>query len=180
MNQLGKGLAVALLHLLLVSSLGGKLLYDRGHRPRVWVQVANYDPDLPIRGRYLSLNLEVPTEGITIAKSLESYKDKDGKPIYFEHPLPYRCDLVLRNNVLTAVGNEQGQYMLFVRQRASQPSAIVVDAHTPLFIPEHLDTREIRSAPQLWMEATIPRKGPPRAIQLAVKKDGVLRPFNIQ
>src|SRR5215467_12113119 len=54
-----KGLAVALIHILIVLSLGGKLLHDRATRPRIWVRTASVDPDLPIRGRYLTLNLEV-------------------------------------------------------------------------------------------------------------------------
>jgi hypothetical protein len=180
-KSLRKGLLVALLHLIIVSSLGARLLYDRVHRPRIWVKVANYDPDLPIRGRYLSLNLEIPTEGIIISRSPQSYdKDKDGQPLYFEHPNPYRCDLVFQNGTLIAVGNELGNYGLWVRQRAGQPSVIVVDTRTPFFIPEHLETGAIRAAQELWMEATIPRKGPPRPIRLAMKKDGVLMPFAIR
>lgn len=179
MNALHRGLAVALLHIVVVSSLGAKLLYDRSHRPRVWIRVANYDPDLPIRGRYLNLNLEVPTEGITINK-LPSYgKDRNGNATYFESPTPSRCDLVWRNNVLTAVGNEEGQYWIFVRTRPGQSGVLVVGTNTPFFIPEHLDTGAIRSSAELWMEATIPRKGPPRPIRLAAKKNGVMVPFNI-
>lgn len=180
MKALHKGLAVALLHVLIVSSLGAKLLYDRSHRPRVWVRVANYDPDLPIRGRYLNLNLEIPMEGITINRSLSPYgKDKNGNPIYFESATPSRCDLVLRHSVLTAVGNQDGEYWTFVRQREGQPSVLVVGTNTPFFIPEHLDTGAIRASAELWMEATIPRKGPPRPIRLAAKKNGVMVPFNI-
>jgi hypothetical protein len=180
MKSLHKGLAVALLHILIVSSLGAKLLYDRSHRPRVWVRVANYDPDLPIRGRYLNLSLEIPTEHISINRSVQSYgKDKDGNPIYYESATPSRCDLVLRSNVLTAVGNEDGEYWTFVRPRSGQPSVLVVSTNTPFFIPEHLDTGAIRSAAELWMEATIPRKGPPRPIRLAAKKNGVMIPFEI-
>jgi hypothetical protein len=180
MKSLHKGLAVALLHILIVSSLGAKLLYDRGHRPRVWIRVANYDPDLPIRGRYLNVSLEVPTDGITITRGLQSYgKDRNGAPIYWENANPYRCDLVLRNNVLTAVGNEQGDYPIFVRHREGQSSVIVVGTNTPFFIPEHLDTQAIRNSPELWMEATLPRKGPPRPIRLAAKKNGVMAPFNV-
>lgn len=175
-----RGLAVALLHVLIVSSLGAKLLYDRSHRPRVWLRVANYDPDLPIRGRYLSLNLEIPTEGITVNKSLQAYsKDKDGNPIYFESATPSRCDLVLRNNELIAVGNQDGEYWTFVRQRMGQSSVLVVSTNTPFFIPEHLDTSAIRSSAELWMEASIPRKGPPRPIRLAAKKNGLMVPFDI-
>jgi len=59
MKTLQKGLAVAVIQILIVLSVGGKLLHDRAARPRVWVRTASIDPDLPIRGRYLTLNLEV-------------------------------------------------------------------------------------------------------------------------
>ena len=54
-----RGLALALLQVLIVSSLCAKLLYDRATRPHIWVKVAPVDPDLPIRGRYLALALDV-------------------------------------------------------------------------------------------------------------------------
>ena len=37
---------------------------DRATRPRVWVETAPYDPDLPIRGRYVSLQIVVDAPGI--------------------------------------------------------------------------------------------------------------------
>ena len=44
------------------------------------------------------------------------------------------------------------------------------------FVPEHTlpfeKLRARRDAPELWAEVTIPHKGPPRPIRLAVKKDG--------
>jgi hypothetical protein len=58
MRLLHKGLILAALQALMVLSLTGKLLYDRATCPRVWVKTAPYDPNLPIRGRYLSLQLE--------------------------------------------------------------------------------------------------------------------------
>ena len=59
MKNWQKGIIVALAHVLIVLTLGGKLLYDRAHRPRVWVRTIQVDPDLPIRGRYLTLSLEI-------------------------------------------------------------------------------------------------------------------------
>ena len=57
-----KGLILAGIQCAMVLSLTGKLLYDRSTCPRVWVKTAPYDPNLPIRGRYLSLRL-VPESG---------------------------------------------------------------------------------------------------------------------
>jgi len=59
---LRKGLLVALLHVAIVASLGAKLMVDRATRPRVWARTAPVDPDLPIRGRYVRLQIEVDGE----------------------------------------------------------------------------------------------------------------------
>ena len=55
MKPTSKAILVAVLHVLLVSTVAGKLLYDRATRPRVWVLTQRYDPYLPIRGRYVQL-----------------------------------------------------------------------------------------------------------------------------
>jgi hypothetical protein len=56
-NAFRKGLVLAALQCALVLSLTGKLFYDRATSPRIWVKTLPYDPNLPIRGRYLSLML---------------------------------------------------------------------------------------------------------------------------
>ena len=57
MTMSRKGLILAAFQCLLVLSLSGKLWYDRSTCPRVWVKTAQWDPNLPIRGRYLALRL---------------------------------------------------------------------------------------------------------------------------
>lgn len=44
MSTTKKGVLLGVVELLIVLSLGGKLLYDRMTRPRVWVLAATYDP----------------------------------------------------------------------------------------------------------------------------------------
>ena len=62
---LRNGLLLGAIQIAIVLSLGGKLLFDRATRPRVWVLCQVYDPDLPIRGRYLSQRLQMSAEGFT-------------------------------------------------------------------------------------------------------------------
>src|SRR5437667_12119810 len=57
MNPSPKGITLAVLQLALVASLGAKYALDRVRLPRVWAQTVAYDPDLPIRGRYLSVRV---------------------------------------------------------------------------------------------------------------------------
>ena len=64
---LRKGLVLALCHVAIVASLGVKLEIDRATRPRVWARAMPFDPNLPIRGRYVSLTLEVAADGVAAA-----------------------------------------------------------------------------------------------------------------
>jgi hypothetical protein len=127
MNSLRKGIILGALQCALVLSLTGKLLYDRATCPRVWVKTMRYDPNLPIRGRYLSLLL-APDAGA-------QYFDRTSnqRVVFFvpEHPARFE---------------------------------------SPGFGP---------NAPELWAEVTIPRQGPPRPIQLGIKKDGQIQPVPV-
>jgi hypothetical protein len=155
-----KGLIVAALHVALVSSLGAKLLLDRTTRPRVWIRTAPYDPNLPIRGRYVQLRIEVGTDG-----------QKPAGPV----------ELSVRNGQLVAMpaSNSTGLYVQDV-QRGGRSVTILVQ---PLayFIPEHIPDPSIRGTDEeLWVEVTIPKRGAPRPIQLGVKKDDVLKPLELR
>jgi hypothetical protein len=170
MKPLIKGLVIAALQLAIVSSLGAKLLYDRAHRPRVWIKSAVYDPDLPIRGKYLSLSLEVPAEGFI--------EQPHSQPYYGIAYSPYRCNLVLRGDHLVAVGNELGEFFANVQKRDNNLVA-VINGETAYFLPEHRSGPILRNrGEELWIEATVPRKGPPRPVRLGIKKDGVLTPVS--
>jgi hypothetical protein len=110
MNALTKAIVVALIQVLIVCSLGAKLLYDRSTRPQVWFKTARYDPNLPIRGRYLGLQVELndprPAEqvakkfGVTdryawmgFGQECGSIVARDGKPVVvFDNSPAWDCD----------------------------------------------------------------------------------------
>jgi uncharacterized membrane-anchored protein len=155
-----KGLIVAALHVALVSSLGAKLLLDRATQPRVWVRTAPYDPNLPIRGRYVRLRIEVGTDGQEPAGPVE---------------------LSVRNVQLVAMpaSDSTGLYVQDV-QRGGR-SVTVLSQPLAYFIPEHVPDPSIRNAgEELWVEVTVPKRGAPRPIQLGVKKDEVLIPLELR
>ena len=164
MNRLVKGLVVGTFQVALVASLGVKLLYDRSTRPRAWAQAAPYDPSMPIRGRYVSLQLTVDLRG-----------NAPGTPER-RPPVP----VILRgegDRLVAQVDEQQSRYdpsALHVRTflRGGETLA-VLDQPVVFFIPEHVADPARRGAgEQLWVEVTIPKKGPPRPIRLGVKKDG--------
>jgi hypothetical protein len=87
MTLLQKGLILAGLQALMVLSLTGKLFYDRATCPRVWVKTAPWDPNLPIRGRYLLLQL-VPESGARYFSQTNQQRVLFFVP---EHALPFEA-----------------------------------------------------------------------------------------
>lgn len=169
MNSMTKAAVVVLLHMAIVLSLGAKLLYDRAHRPRVWVKTASVDPDLPIRGRYLTMSLQVHAPGLGEQASKNSY-------------LWTPVDLSVENNQLVAhraAGNTNLTVTNWERG-ANHAGSDVYSLSPPIafFLPEHAEGPRLRRGDELWAEVTIPRKGPPRPIQLAVKSGSQWRPLS--
>jgi hypothetical protein len=164
MTGLTKGLIIAVAHVGLVASLGGKFYYDRATRPRVWARTAPYDPDLPIRGRYVSLRLLVEPRGI------------DEPPPQAKWQLPQAVSLRVENNRLIGVAETADRgygssdlHIVFIERRGEKLA--MLDQPIAYFIPEHIPDPSMRAAgEELWVEVTIPKKGPPRPLRLGVKK----------
>ncbi len=167
MSMLVKGLLVAAAQMLLVASVGAKFLVDRSTSPRVWVATAPIDPDLPIRGRYVSL-------GVRVEAQRNDTSSKSGAPNMFKGRLEVKDDK------LVAIEDWTGQHWVSsvacrTEQcwRLSEPLAF--------FIPEHVEDPSQRPpGEELWVEVTVPPKGAPRPIQLGVKKDGDVTPLEIE
>jgi hypothetical protein len=85
--------------------------------------------------------------------------DRATRPRAWVQVLPVDPDSPLRGRYVRLRIKENGQRIAF-------------------FIPEDVPDPSIRArGEELWAEVTLPRKGPPRPIRLAVKKDGVLTPL---
>ena len=147
-----RGIAVAVLHCLIALSIYGKYAVDRGRLPRVWVKAAPVDPNLPIRGRYLSIRLQVevtpgPSQGLYEAGRLSIreghlFVDRDHAP--FDASDHVR---IQRN---------------FDKWTLMEPVAF--------FLPEHAaDPSRLSPGKELWVEVSVPRKGPPRPIRLEAR-----------
>ena len=160
MKPLHKGLAVAFIHILIVLSIGGKLLYDRATRPRVWVRTGSVDPNLPIRGRYFTLNLEVRAPEL----GGEFHDSRSYAGTYVE--------LAVENGELVAHKTDRPTGMMLNSWNWTRGGGDRYFLSSPVvfFIPEHAETPRLGAGAELWAEVTVPRKGPPRPIQLAVKR----------
>lgn len=166
MNLRVKGIVIAALQVGLVASLGAKLLYDRDTLPRAWAKAAPYDPDLPIRGRYVSLQLSVESKGIVEPKPGPGWQPPQGVTLRSEGGL-----LVADPRPVERGFNPGATHLRFIQRQGSKIA--VLDKPVPFFIPEHIPDPS-RRAPdeELWVEVTIPEKGPPRPIRLGVRKGG--------
>lgn len=184
MRPLHKGLILCGVHLLLVASLGGKLLYDRATRPRVWARAAPYDPSLPVRGRYVSLQLEVLAPDIPPPPERDTMRPGHDPEWWRTYPVILSVDdesLVARRDRSVPEEAYWSADNAIRLQPGPEGSSIAVLAEPVLyFIPEHIpDPSRRQPGEELWVEVTLPRKGPPRPIRLGVKKDGTLTPLDI-
>lgn len=161
-----RGILVALLHCCIVLSLAGKYALDRARLPRVWVQTAPIDPNMPIRGRYVSLRLMV----------------------YGDSPV--------RENMYSAVRLAVSDgHLVATETMANTGVHLILGAGTfgigikgwtiaepvPFFIPEHIaDPSSLAPGEELWVEVSVPNSGLPRPLRLGKKKDGVLTPLELR
>lgn len=173
MKAVWKGVLICVVHIGLVGSLAGKLLYDRATLPRAWALTAPIDPTLPIRGRYVRLSLVVDAPGIPAPKATDRLARLE----------PTRVTLQVADGRLQAVAKPASEHersdfnLRFINLRGE--TLPILSQPLAFFIPESVPDPSIRpDGEQLWVEVTVPERGPPRPIRLGVRKnDGPIVPL---
>lgn len=172
-----RGIVLIVIQLLLVSSIAGKYLYERVTRPRVWARAAQYDPNLPIRGRYLALSPEVDACGLPRNKQSERPKDS---MTWF-----WRVRAVAHHGNLAV--EDAGSVL-----PRTQTQTILLNSNLPcdraplgpgmlFFIPDTAQSPfPLKKGQELWVEVTVPPAGPPRPIQLALNDNGIWKPLKFE
>jgi len=160
MTPFTKSLVLGAVQFAMVLSLGGKLLLDRATLPRVWVRTMPYDPNLFIRGRYVSLSIAAQARGFPPGAVYGSAR------------------LAVEDGILVARPDSNGGNMV---NTFGNGATATLNTPIAFFIPEHIpDPSRRPPGEELWVEVTVPPKGPPRPIQLGVKKNGVLTPLALK
>jgi hypothetical protein len=164
-----RAIVLLVVQCLLVSSIAVKYLYERATCPRVWTRAAQYDPELPMRGRYLALSPQVDACDL-----MRNAKSADDGPFGIRS---FRARVLARDGKLVA---EDARDQL---PRIDFPS-VSVGVNQPCdsgqlwrgidyFVPETAASPfPLKPGQELWVEVTVPPSGPPRAIQLAISDSG--------
>jgi hypothetical protein len=173
MSSRTKGLLLGILHVVIVLNLGAKLLIDRHRYPRVWAEAIAYDPDSPTRGRYLAVRLQVEDEGIYSQSPAESLQQNRWMEIQ-------NARLGVKNGHLVALPTDYWTGLQVARWKRGDQTIVALEQPVDFYIPEHAsDPSNRRPGERLWVEVTVPPKGPPRPIRLGVKRNEILTPLNI-
>ena len=169
-NPVIRGALVALLQVALIAAVGGKLLYDRAVLPRAWIETTGVDPDLPIRGRYVSLNLVLP---VVEESPLEASTELAFGRIELHDG---RAVAVLAGGILLPDAEHPVGFVRNVGQPNARWRTLVPVA---FFLPEHASDPTVGRAPgELWVEATLPPRGAPRPVRLGIRRsDRVIEPL---
>lgn len=186
-------IALLVFQLLIVSTVALKYLYQRTTCPRVWTRAAAYDPELLMRGRYLSLQLTVDGCSSTLpsAKDAEFQRNINGVPsgkafaIRSADTIWFQAKLAVKDNKLIAIRVPESDTSSPTQTVAGNPGAsceqMRLSQPVDFYIAEHAtDPTRLRHGQELWIEVTVPPKGPPRPLQLALKDNGAWKPLAFQ
>lgn len=158
------GVVLALLQAGLLLLVGLTFWIERLTAPRLWALAQPVDPNLPIRGRYVSLRLRVPLSGVETSGSTTPSVILQGQ-----------------GDRLVAENDGDGERYAGALIRRDGQTLVELSEPLALFIPPDVKDPSRRSpSDPLWVEVTLPRSGPPRPIQLGVMRGGRVRPLSLR
>ena len=161
MSPVVRGIVAGGLQLALLFAIAGKYAVDRATLPRVWVRVNPFDPQLPIRGRYVRLQADVVFRGSNSPREV----------LYGGVVLSTEGGQL----IATATDSDTG-----VTARRTGDNAGVLTEPIVYFISDRVPDPSRRGpGEELWAEVSIPKRGSPRPVRLGVKRDGNITPLNL-
>ena len=183
-------IALLVIQLALVSSIAAKYLYQRWTCPRVWTRTVAYDPELVMRGRYLRVQLIVDgcqstlpsAEQAAMPRSLDGVPTGSKFSIRGGMPVRFPARLKVEGSKLLAIripeSDEGLRGVMVEAMPGASCEAMRLQDPVNFYLAEHVaGPVPVKPGQELWIEVTVPPKGPPRPIQMALKQDGVWRPL---
>jgi hypothetical protein len=186
-------LVLLVVQLAIVSTIAGKYLYQRWSCPRVWTRATTYDPTLLMRGRYLSLQLVVDgcqstlpsAKEAVMPRNLEGVQTGKTYSIHADQTVRFPAKLKVEGGKLLAIripeGNGRPDELMVEGRPGASCEDLRLDGAVDFYIAESAAApAALKAGQELWIEVTVPPKGPPRPIQLAVKDGGAWTPLAFQ
>jgi hypothetical protein len=157
-----KGLLLMALQLALVLSIAAKYAWERHSSPMVWTRATQYDPQQPLRGRYLALTLHADACGLPKAH----HEDRDDPSSQFPLRLNHYWSWEVRPAAKDERPGETQTLTLYPNLPCEYAS---LSGGTEYFVPGHAKTPfPLAPGEELWALVTVPPTGPPRPVQLAI------------
>ena len=185
--------ALLVIQLAIVSSIAAKYFYQRWTCPHVWTRTVAYDPELLMRGRYLSVLLTVDgcqstlpsAKQAAFPRNIDGTTRPNGYSIRAPEAVQFSAQLKVQGNKLLAIRiqdeDERARGQMVAAWPGQSCEAMRLEQPVNFYIAEHAaNPLPVRAGQELWIEVTIPPKGPPRPTQLAMKQDGVWKPLAFQ
>ncbi len=155
-----RSLLVALVHALLVLLVWGNYEFEKNTLPRAWTKTGPFDPYDLLRGRYVRLAVLAQADVSTLD---ERGYQRQGQLFVEDGQLHIR-----KADCCQTFGLATGQ-----------PGYVRLQAPASFFISQAVeDPSNLKAGEELWVEVSIPPKGPMRPLHLARKtKDGTWIPL---
>jgi hypothetical protein len=182
MTQRSRGVVLLVVQLGLVLSIAAKYVYERKVCPRVWVRTAQFDPDLPFRGRYLALRLAVDACGLPHDEAASLARP--GLSAIYKNEWRWTVKPEAREGKLIAVlagDDDRPESTQLLTQMGERCDLATLIEWADYFIGDRAKSPfPLKSNEELWVEVTVPPSGPPRPIQLAISGDGGFKPLVVR
>lgn len=186
-------LVLLAVQLTIVSTIAAKYLYQRWSCPRVWTRATTYDPKLLMRGRYLSLQLVVDGCKSTLPSAREAVMPRNVQgvqtgnryTIFADQSVRFPAKLKVEGGKLLAIripeDNGRPDELMVEGRPGASCEDLRLEGAVDFYIAETAAAPgALKSGQELWIEVTVPPKGAPRPIQLAMKDGGNWRPLAFQ
>jgi hypothetical protein len=146
-----------------------------------------------MRGRYLSVQLMVDgcestlpsAEEAAMPRNLDGVQTGKKFTIRADQPVRFPAQLKVEGNKLVAIripeADSQSGGQVVAAWPGSSCEDLRLDEPVDFYLAEHAASPTPAGAgKELWIEVTVPPKGPPRPVQLALKDGGVWKPLAFQ
>ena len=180
MTSRRKGLIVLVVQLVVVLSVAAKYAWERHTCPQVWVRAGQWDPEQPLRGRYLSLNVTVDGCGLPRDEAHASHFQNDGVT---HTNYSWQVTTAAREGKLVAVvwdGKTAEPTESVGANESEGCSEMSLWQNVEFFVSEKVQLPQLGKGQQLWALVTVPPQGPPRPVELAVSEGKAWRVLQLR